>query len=381
MAKRLIVCCDGTWTIADPPSNTNVRKIALFIRRRDAGVEQRVHYQSGVGIRRWELLLGGAFGVGLARNVLDAYRFLVHNYEPGDQLYLFGFSRGAYTARSLAGLVRNSGILRPKEGHRIKEAWALYRSRTEKPTGTATTLFRRAYAHETGIHFIGVWDTVGSLGIPCSSALKSLVNRRSAFHDSELSIGVKGAFHALAIDEQRVSFRPTLWHQQPGAADSGQELKQVWFTGAHADIGGGYSETALSDITLLWIVAQAARYGLEFDVETLSEARPRVMTPGASIDFRVKPDAMGPVHRSRMGCLSRSARPLHRPIGEAADARGHVNGCEYLSETAMQRYDSVPTYRPPELDRYLHLGEARLAPVPTSIPGTGVGSGPTSTLS
>lgn len=241
MAKRLVVCCDGTWTFADQPGKTNVTKVALSIRRRSRdGTEQRVYYRDGVGTRRWERLRGGAFGMGLSRNVLDAYRFLVHNYEPGDALYLFGFSRGAFTARSLAGLVRNSGILRPENADRIKEAWTLYRSRTKKPTGAASTLFRRAHAHEPEIHF--VWDTVGALGIPVPgprwlSPLINLVNRRWAFHDTDLSSRVKEAFHALAIDEQRSAFRPTPWLQQPGAADSGQEMKQVWFTGVHSESG------------------------------------------------------------------------------------------------------------------------------------------------
>ncbi|MCX5262265.1 DUF2235 domain-containing protein [Streptomyces canus] len=367
MAKRLIVCCDGTWSFADPPSNSNVRRVDQLIRRRGVGAEQLVYYQSGAGIRRWERLLGGALGVGLASNVLDAYRFLVRNYEPGDQLYLFGFSRGAYTVRSLAGLVRSSGILPPAQGPRIKEAWALYRSRDETPSGLASTLFRRAYAHEAGIRFIGVWDTVGYLGIPFtgllsrSSVVRTLINRRSGFHDVELSTDVKGAFHAVAIDEQRAGFQPTLWHQQPGAADSGQELKQVWFTGAHTDIGGGYPDTGLSDITLLWMVAQATRYGLEFNVEKLS---------ASGRGFRIVPNAMGRVHDSRLG-VYRLTQPLHRNLGRAQDHVGGLVGCEYLSETAKQRYEEDSAYRPPGLEQYLREGEVRLDSVSMSVPGTG----------
>src|SRR5437868_13270999 len=119
MAKRLIVCCDGTWNLADQPSKTNVTKVALSVLPRAAGVEQRVSYHSGVGTHRGEHLRGGAFGMGLSSNVMDAYRFLVDTYEPGDMLYLFGFSRGAFTARSLAGLVRNCGILRRDNAGRI----------------------------------------------------------------------------------------------------------------------------------------------------------------------------------------------------------------------------------------------------------------------
>ncbi|WP_431047026.1 DUF2235 domain-containing protein [Streptomyces sp. P1-3] len=374
MAKRLIVCCDGTWNLADQPSKTNVTKIALSVRPQAAGVEQRVYYRSGVGTRRWERLRGGAFGMGLSGNVMDAYRFLVDAYEPGDVLYLFGFSRGAFTARSLAGLVRNCGILRRENADRIKEAWALYRDRTEKPTGTASTLFRRAYARETGIHFIGVWDTVGSLGIPVPGPrwlrpVVSPANRRWAFHDTELSSWVKGAFHALAIDEQRTPFEPTLWHQQPGAADNGQELKQVWFAGVHTDIGGGYPETELSDITLLWMAHQASRYGLELDAEALGENGPLGMTPDRSISFRVRPDSVGAMHDSRTG-VYRLARPWHRPIGQAADDQGRLDGCEYLSESARERHDKDESYRPPELNRYLAQGPVHLEPAPLPVHGT-----------
>ncbi|WP_255951270.1 DUF2235 domain-containing protein [Streptomyces odontomachi] len=368
MAKNLVVCCDGTWNFADQPSMTNVTKIALAVRPQADGVGQRVYYGSGVGTRRWERLGGGAFGAGLSRNIMDAYRFLIDAYEPGDQLYLFGFSRGAFTARSLAGLVRNSGILRREHAHRIKEAWALYRNRIEKPTGTAATLFRQTYAHEPGIRFIGVWDTVGALGIPVPGPgwLKPVVasvNRRWAFHDTELSSRVKGAFHALAIDEQREPFIPTLWHQQPGAAEAGQELKQVWFAGVHCDVGGGYQETALSDITLLWMVRQARRHGLEFDPELLSATGPHVMIPQTDIGFRVRPDGRGTMHDSRSGFYLLS-RPWHRPMGEPADASGGLDGCEYLSESAHARHDEDASYRPPELDRYLAQGRPRLEQVP-----------------
>lgn len=213
MAKRLVVCCDGTWNFADQPSKTNVAKVALSVLPGfAAGKEQRVHYHSGVGTRRRERLRGGAFGAGLSRNVVDAYRFLVETYEPDDELFLFGFSRGAFTARSLAGLVRNGGILRREHADRIPEAWALYRDRIEQPNGAAATLFRRSYARETEIRFIGVWDTVGALGIPVPGPTwlqpaAHRFNRRWAFHNTELSSWVRAAFHALAIDEQRSAFR------------------------------------------------------------------------------------------------------------------------------------------------------------------------------
>jgi len=358
MVKRLVICCDGTWNFADQPSRTNVAKVALSVCTGvAAGKDQRVYYHSGVGTSRWEHLSGGAFGVGLSQNVLDAYRFLVETYEPGDELFLFGFSRGAFTVRSLAGLVRSSGIVRRAHTGRILEAWHLYRDRLEKPSGTASTLFRRSYAQETKIRFIGVWDTVGALGIPvpASRSLDAVVERCNhhwAFHDTELSSWVRAAFHALAIDEQRSSFRPTLWHQRPGAGRQGQELKQVWFAGVHCDVGGSYRETGLSDITLLWMVDQARKYGLVFDPQALSAAGPSVMKADDSIEFRVQPDVLGEVHRSRKG-LFRLADPLHRTIGCAEDKDGRLDGNEFLALPAMERYDKDTDYRPPELEKYL----------------------------
>ncbi|MFF1722727.1 DUF2235 domain-containing protein [Streptomyces sviceus] len=357
MAKRLVVCCDGTWNLADQPSKTNVAKVALAVRRRSAvGTEQRVCYHSGVGTNRREKLRGGAFGVGLSRNVLDAYRFLIHAYEPGDSLYLFGFSRGAFTARSLAGLVRNCGILRPEQADRIDEAWALYRSRADKPTSVAATLFRGAYAYETEIRFVGVWDTVGSLGIPVPAPrfLQPLVDRfnhRWAFHDTTLSKSVNGAFQALAVDEERSAFPPTLWQKEKGAPEE-QELRQVWFAGVHLSVGGGEKDSGLSDITLLWMARQAARYGLEFDPAILSADGPDHMRPQECADFAVQPDPMGPWVPSRKG-FYRLFRPLHRPIGQTRDKQGRLDGNEFLADTVLRRREGDPDYRPPALETYL----------------------------
>jgi uncharacterized protein (DUF2235 family) len=373
MPKRLIVCCDGTWNTADQaiagrPSPTNVTKLALSIAPEDsAGVGQCVYYHSGVGTTRWERVSGGAFGVGLSRNVFDAYHFLIDNYESGDWLYLLGFSRGAFTARSLAGLVRNSGILRRENADRLDEAWSLYRSAADTPRGVAATLFRRAYSYEPRIHFIGVWDTVGALGIPVLGPrwikpIVTLLNHRYQFHDTKLSTRVDGAFHALAIDERRAVFAPTLWNQQPGA--DGQELKQVWFTGVHCDIGGGYPDTSLSDITLLWMADRAREYGLEFVPGAFSPDGPAEMTPGESIDFKVDPHPMTPPHSSWTK-FYRLMKPLDRPIGMAADDNGQLDGHEYLATTAKQHYDGEPSYRPPGLVNYLaNPANVHLEPVP-----------------
>jgi len=267
MSKRLVMCCDGTWNTPDQKSPTNVTKIALAVANTDAdGSEQRTFYHWGVGSNPGERVRGGAFGYGLSRAVLDTYRFLVQNYEPGDQLYFFGFSRGAFTARSTAGLVRNCGVLRRSEIHRIDDAYALYRSRASEahPRGVESVLFRRSYSHEPRIRFIGVWDTVGALGIPLDGLpLADWLNRRWGFHDTTLSGIVDAAYQALAIDEQRGPFRPTAWTQQAGAPKS-QILQQAWFTGVHCDVGGGNPEHKLSDIPLLWVVSQARGSGLRF---------------------------------------------------------------------------------------------------------------------
>ncbi|WP_030619903.1 DUF2235 domain-containing protein [Streptomyces fulvoviolaceus] len=355
MAKRLVVCCDGTWNVANQRYRTNVAKVAEAVRPVSAdGTEQRVSYLDGVGTKWSEKLRGGALGWGLSEKVRQAYQFLVKNYEPGDELYFFGFSRGAYTARSLAGLVRNSGILRPEHAGLLQEAWDLYRDRGKAPNDPPSVRFREAHSHEAKIRFVGVWDTVGSLGIPVPGPrmLKPLaiwVNRRWAFHDTTLSTWVQGAFHALAIDEKRRAFEPTLWHQQPDAVRKGQELKQVWFSGVHVDVGGGYKDTALSDLGLLWMVAKAVEYDLEFDTAALGTG-----------EFR----PLGELHNSRTK-LYRLTRPLHRPVGRAENPEDHhLDGLEYLAGSAKKRYDEFsPPYRPPKLVKYLkELGTDHIEP-------------------
>src|SRR5947209_4095516 len=253
MAKKLIVCADGTWNDEDR-ARTNVAKLHRALKTWHVeGVDQWVCYVSGVGTTFGEAIRGGAFGYGLTRNILQGYYFLVDNYEPGDQLYFFGFSRGAYTVRSLAGFIRNSGLLKKEHRDRADEAMSLYRSRSNKkhPNADAAVAFRAKYSYEADIEFIGVWDTVGSLGIPGRSLrLLSLLFRLFGydwqFHDPQLSTKVRHAYHALSIHERRSTFVPTLWEKQPDAP-SEQVLEQVWFPGVHCDVGGGYNAAGLSD--------------------------------------------------------------------------------------------------------------------------------------
>ena len=338
MAKRLVVCCDGTWNTPDQTSDgkpcpTNVTKIALAVAPEDgAGTTQVVYYHRGVGTERGEHLSGGAFGFGLSRDVQRAYRFITENYEPGDELYFFGFSRGAFTARSTAGFVRNAGILRRQNIGLLDEAYALYRDRTPNtdPRATESELFRRSYSHETRIRFIGVWDTVGALGIPLSGLrLVNLVNRRWQFHDTDLSTTVDAAFQALAIDEKRRPFAPTIWSQKPDAV--GQRLEQVWFSGVHCDVGGGYPGTGLSDIALRWMVDRARSSGLKLEQDVIESTRP---------------DPLGEIHESRKA-FYRLLPPFDRKIGQTV--RGH----ELVGSSALERHKKDPAYAPPELMTFL----------------------------
>lgn len=349
MPKRLVLCCDGTWNTPDQESGgrscpTNVTKLALAVAdRADDGKEQRVFYHRGVGTSRWERLLGGAFGFGLSRNVMDTYRFIVENFEPGDELFFFGFSRGAFTARSTAGFVRNAGILRPECADRLDEAYALYRDRLAHPRGIESQLFRGSFSHETRIRFIGVWDTVGALGIPMDGLRwVNLLNRRWQFHNVELSTTVDAAFQALAIDEKRRPFKPAIWEQRPDAGR--QWLEQVWFAGVHGDVGGGYLDTALADITLCWMADRARSWGLTFQPSPF----PSVIAAGGPDEkpIVVQPDAMGQMHESRQG-FYRLLPPYERPIGEVD--RVH----EYAASTAAQRQQKDPRYTSPRLAAYL----------------------------
>jgi len=357
MPKRLVLCCDGTWNTADQPCPTNVTKVSLGIDDRDRqGVEQRVFYQQGVGTKPGERLRGGAFGVGLSRNVKAAYRLLVENYEPGDELFVFGFSRGAYTARSTVGLVHNCGVLRRDQAGRLDEAYDLYRSRSVRPRDLEAQLFRRSYSHRPRVRFLGVWDTVGSLGIPTTGlGLAALVNRRWGFHDTTLSRTVVSAFQALAIDERRKPFEPTLWQRPANAPD--QRVEQVWFSGDHCDVGGGHPESELADIALLWMVDRAGSCGLAFRDDAFG--RPRDGAP-AAFDGRTFPgdaDPRGTRHDPRRWFF-RLLRPYGRPIGRDDPPS------ESVASSAVRRHEVLRRkYAPRGLVAYLK-GSGRLTDVP-----------------
>ncbi|HXJ33094.1 MAG TPA: DUF2235 domain-containing protein [Candidatus Eisenbacteria bacterium] len=346
--KRIVVCCDGTWNRPDQTDDgqvcpSNVTRMALAIAPRDAqGNLQQVYYHPGVGTNWWDRAGGGAFGIGLSRNVQHAYRFLVDNYEPGDQLFFFGFSRGAYTVRSLAGLVRNCGLLRREHADLADGAYRLYRRRDKdsNPRAIEAQLFRKSYTHESHDHVvrikcIGVWDTVGALGIPVGwLARASQLLLKLEFHDVKLSTFVDNAFQALAVDEKRPPFQPSVWEQQPDA--KGQRLEQAWFAGVHTNVGGGYSDPGLSDIAFLWMKDRAGSCGLAFDQ--------------AYVDTNMRPNALGRMRDSRTG-FYRLMRPFVRRIVGAGAA------------------PTNDTIHPSVVERMLHDREYQPQNVPSLAPG------------
>jgi uncharacterized protein (DUF2235 family) len=360
MSKRIIIACDGTWNRPDQVHDdevtpTNVTKLALAVADEDGGTEQCVFYERGVGTGGVvDRLSGGSVGIGLSKNVLAPYRFLAQHYKPGDDLYLFGFSRGAFTARSLAGLIGNCGILRPEHLGAVDDAFALYRARAEstRPDSNEARLFRRAYAYRekpresehrhaadrTPIRFLGVWDTVGALGIPIPvpvpKAVRRFLTRRWSFHDVQLGSHVWHAAHAMAIDEHRRPFEPTPFKRQRDAPPT-QTIEQVWFAGVHCDVGGGYLDPRLADITLLWMADRAAAHGLAFKSEWFHRTAAPVKDRRETGED-VEPDALGEAHDS-MNPFYRLLKPLDRRLEAAPDSRV-ASSARLRLETASAEY-------------------------------------------
>jgi len=256
---KLIVCLDGTWNRPDDEHPTNVVKLARNLVNDYSS--QMVYYDRGVGSGgKLDQLIGGATGFGIQENLQQAYQFLVENFTPGCQIYIFGFSRGAYTARSLGGMIYKCGLLSREHAKRVEEVMKKYRTRTH-PDDEPMVKYRDKYCVTNAVECIGVWDTVGALGVPAGFVSKKLSDWRNGFHDVKLNSKVKFAYHAVAIDESREAFEPTLWETSSSAPPT-QVLQQVYFPGAHSDVGGGYAESGLSDLALQWMQDRAVEAGL-----------------------------------------------------------------------------------------------------------------------
>lgn len=357
--RKLIVCCDGTWNRRDAPgSATNVAKMARALRPSDgSGVSQLIYYHPGVGTgNRVDHFLGGALGVGLSGNVQSAYAFLADNFnnDYGDRIFLFGFSRGAYTVRSLAGLIGLVGLMHKADMEYFPEVYKIYMSRRYRealvrgPDVAAKDALRALFpkgeangknaellkavnrSRRTAIHFIGVWDTVGSLGVPYGP-LSRVATARYNFHDTDLSERINFAYQALAIDERRGAFPPTLWTREAGrGADEQarkQVLEQVWFAGCHSNIGGGYEDSRLSDISFLWMVSKAAAAARE------KEGRPLAFDEGYLVE------KIGRGIGALVNSVSATWRVLPKNVRAVmAKPPAGKETCELIHSSVVQRY-------------------------------------------
>ncbi|KAF2464750.1 uncharacterized protein BDR25DRAFT_95065 [Lindgomyces ingoldianus] len=287
MFKRLIVACDGTWLNSDNglvngklsiPSNVTRISRAIKPVSQD-GIPQIVYYHFGVGTQGGlvDRVVGGTLGEGLGDAVREGYSFLANNYHPGDEIFLLGFSRGAFTARSIAGLVGEVGLLTKKGIHALPEVFKDVQHRRDpkyiaknpnvpfpnKPSADdpryVDELTRRGLTRlDIPIKAIGVWDTVGSLGTPrvgwlTKVGLQSNESKEMSFYDTKLSPNIENAFQALALDEKRSAFSPALWEKPERNRTT---LRQVWFPGVHSNVGGGYDDQQLANITLAWMMSQ-----------------------------------------------------------------------------------------------------------------------------
>ena len=279
--KNIVICSDGTGNSSVKGRGTNVFKLFEAIdlngHRTDPKLRTQVAlYDDGVGTENFKPLkiFAGATGFGLSRNVKQLYKELVRIYDPGDRIFLFGFSRGAFTARTLSGLITTCGILDARKlttagalEKMVRKAYKMYRRRyrTElaklflgKPDPARTAKFKSNHCvpNDVTIAFLGVWDTVDAVGLPFHlSDVINLTIYRFKFPDSKLNKSVERACHALSIDDQRHSFHPLLW-----CLESGDEkrIEQVWFAGAHSNVGGGYPKQGMSLVALDWMMRKAA---------------------------------------------------------------------------------------------------------------------------
>lgn len=324
--KRLIFCFDGTWNRLQPDLATNVVLTAASIERADKnGNAQVIHYDEGVGTNEWETVRGGVFGTGLIENVREAYRFLCFNYDPGDEIYVFGFSRGAFSARTFIGFLRHVGPLGRLHIGRIDEALQLYQDRRHGKDGATEALrrFRSDYSgsvciggeddawrcanvegYEAGtaaqlrICYLGVWDTVGALGLPEILPGSDWINREHDYHDASLDSFVESARHAVAIDERRRLFPPVTLgdlaalNDHVGAAPDNPKApyQERWFPGDHGSVGGGGDIRGLSDDTLAWVLAGAKAQGLQLDTAMGTRLHSFMPDPLAALVNSAKPE-------------------------------------------------------------------------------------------
>ncbi len=330
--KRLVVCCDGTWQQLASPSPSNIIKLAQTVKPiASDGTPQIVFYDEGIGTdSQATKLMGGVTGLGIDRNIQDGYRFLSLNYVPGDEIYLFGFSRGAYTVRSLAGMIYCSGLQDRSHITKAPEAYELYRNRDIKPKDRIAADYRDRYGDRVPITLLACFDTVGALGIPGIPAFKQIheqLNKRYKFHDTTLNKCIQNALHAVAIDEIREIFAVTPMKKNPDAEN--QRVLEVWFPGEHGCVGGGTEDhKGLSDAALQWMMDSIGHLQL-----------------GLSIDPSVIPGGIKPDY----SCHFKNDPGLFKLAG--IKLREVSDRIDDLHESTILRWQSLNDYRPKNLER------------------------------
>ena len=319
MSKKIVVCSDGTSNEYGE-HNTNVVGVFEAIVRDE---NQIGFYDPGVGTfdplgrfigKRVGKLLGDAFGWGLQQNIEDAYEYLMNHYEPGDELYLFGFSRGAFTVRSLAGMLHKCGLLQTGSKNLIPYASSMYNTPDNDWIANG---FKETFCQPCKPFFIGVWDTVGSLGY--------FLHRR--FFDATLHRDTQYGYHAISIDEQRKKFLPSIWDE--GKVVEGQTVEQVWFPGVHCDVGGSYPEPGLSDGALAWMLRHAENAGLR-------------LKPGWEARHLPNPSDPAAMHQSRKKGW-KIWRKVHRDIPEGSKI--HVSAIERMEAGVGYSPSNLPSSR------------------------------------
>jgi uncharacterized protein (DUF2235 family) len=349
MTRNLILCLDGT---SNQYSATNTNVIKLYAMLDRARNDQLSYYQPGIGtipppgvwgrFKSWFLTrLDLAIAWLLSQHVTDAYRFLMRYYQEGDSVFIFGFSRGAYTARAVAGMLYKVGLLTQGNEELIPFAWDIFKREDDR---TLADGFRKTFCRPVQVHFLGLWDTVSSVGWAWAP---------KHFQFTQNNPGVSIVRHAVALDERRAYFVQNLWGNQPPT-----DIEQVWFPGVHCDIGGGYAEneSGLSAIALKWMVGQAETAGLFVNQQMKATVLPQRDVPGANY---VAPCAGGPLHESLKGWWwlaefipkryrDPSANFATRWMIHAGRHR-HVNDGAKIHQSVFDRTKLVSTYQPTNL--------------------------------
>ena len=288
MPKNIILCADGTGNKGGYTPDSNVYKMYNAIEIHDASVSQYTFYDNGVGTstnKYWRAITG-AVGIGIKHNIIDLYSFLALHYKKGDQVYLFGFSRGAATIRGFCGFIKTVGLVNAEglSDEQLKayaqDAFDAYESH-KKDEEKAVKFRTHRYSHGIiDIHFVGVWDTVSALGFPkrtdrmgitlnvLSLVFKGLEKLSNIiwphlFYDFELSENIKHAYQALAIDDERTAFWPRVWDEVKSKR-SADNVEQVWFSGMHSNVGGGYERQGMANVALHWMMLRAKKHGMVF---------------------------------------------------------------------------------------------------------------------